>query len=211
VINMDMPLNGLNTLDISDILENHGHFLRFNDGYQSPLALFLLPVKIVVDMIYTTMNSLGQEFQLLMIGRSGGGWTTAVYSTIDPRVHIAVPVIGLIPLSMRLSSESPHDIGDYEQFIPDLYDVVTYEDIMKAAGLHGSLFMYNTHDPCCFRIEESSDLVQYLNDAAVRYEKQINIWIDEDNLEHSISERGYEVLDEFLESMQYWSGMPEEP
>jgi hypothetical protein len=211
VINMDMPLNGANTLDISDILKHHGDFLRFDDGSQSTIALFLLPVKIVVDMIYTTINNSGHKFKLLMIGRSGGGWTTALYGTIDPRVHLAVPVAGLIPLSMRLISDSGRDIGDYEKFLPDLYDIVTYEDMMKATGLHGSLFIYNAHDPCCFSVQKASDLERYLNDAATRYEKRIDVWIDEDNLEHSISARGYEVLDDYLESMQFWSGMPEDP
>jgi hypothetical protein len=211
VINMDMPLYGENALDLSDTLKGHEDFIRFDDGSQSTIALFLLPVKVVVDMIYSTIDSLGHKFKLLMIGRSGGGWTTTLYGTIDPRVHLAVPVAGLIPLSMRLAADSGRDIGDYEQFIPDLYDVVTYEDMMKATGLHGSLFIYNTQDPCCFSVQKSSDLVQYLNDAARRYEKRIDVWIDEDNLEHSISERGYEVLRDFLDSMQFWSSMPENP
>jgi pimeloyl-ACP methyl ester carboxylesterase len=211
VINMDMPLYGENALDLSDTLKGHEDFIRFDDGSQSTIALFLLPVKVVVDMIYSTIDSLGYKFKLLMIGRSGGGWTTTLYGTIDPRVHLAVPVAGLVPLSMRLAADSGRDIGDYEQFIPDLYDVVTYEDMMKATGLHGSLFIYNAQDPCCFSVQKSSDLVQYLNDAARRYGKRIDVWIDEDNLEHSISERGYEVLGDFLDSMQFWSSMPENP
>ena len=155
-------------------------------------------------MIYERAETQGDNIKLLMIGRSGGGWTTALYSAIDPRIQVAVPVTGLKPLSMRLAEPFLRDLGDYEQLAPDIYDVVPYEDIMKTAGCVGSLFIYNTFDPCCFSVNTNSELVQYLHDASLRYHKRIDIWIDENNLEHSISEQGYEILDDFLKSINFW-------
>jgi len=75
---------------------------------------------------------------------------------------------------------------------------------MKTAGSMAALFMYNAHDPCCFSIDVNSDLVKYLNDASIQLGKTIEVWIDEENNEHSISERGYEVLEDFLKSVQFW-------
>ena len=81
---------------------------------------------------------------------------------------------------------------------------MTYEDLMKTAGTIGALSIYNTHDPCCFGIDGNSDLIKYLNDASDQLKKPIQIWIDEENQDHSLSDRGYEVLDDFLHSVQFW-------
>ncbi|MGH8069238.1 MAG: hypothetical protein ACRERE_29185 [Candidatus Entotheonellia bacterium] len=204
VVNIDMPLVGANAGDISSTLETHNDFLRFETDTENPVSLFLLPVKHVVDMMYTELKGIKNKGKIMMIGRSGGGWTTALYGAVDPRIDIAVPIAGVIPLSMRISSEWPRDLGDYEQNVPHLYDVVTYEDLMKTAGTIGALFIYNAHDPCCFSMDGNSDLIKYLNDASDQLKKPIQVWIDEENQDHSLSDRGYEVLDDFLHSVQFW-------
>ena len=204
VVNIDMPLIGANAEDITDNLKKHRDFIRFELDDQSFVALFLLPVKYVVDGISASRKALKNPGKIMMIGRSSGGWTTALYGTIDPRIQIAVPVAGLIPLSMRIASGDLRDVGDNEQTAPDIYDVVPYEDLMKATGTRASLYIYNAHDPCCFAIDANSPLVHYLNTAAIELNKTISVWVDEENEAHSISTRGYEVLDQFLKTVQFW-------
>jgi hypothetical protein len=204
VVNIDMPLIGANAEDITANLQKHRDFVRFELDDQNFVALFLLPVKSVVDAISDHLKALKTPSNIMMIGRSGGGWTTALYGAIDPRIQIAVPVAGLIPLSMRIASGDLHDVGDNEQTAPQIYDVVPYEDLMKATGSRASLYIYNAHDPCCFAIDANSPLVHYLNSAASELKKTIWVWIDEENEEHSISSRGYEVLDQFLRVVHFW-------
>ncbi len=204
VINIDMPLEGANTVDRSESLRNHDDFDRLDNGIQSPIGLFLFPVKVVVDMIYDYDKSGDGEngVNLMMIGRSGGGWTTILYSALDPRIDVAVSIAGAEPISQRLSRVAEASIddlaGDYEQNIPHIFDVVTYPDFMKAAGSKGALYIYNKNDSCCFRLKADDDFVKYLNSEATNLEKRLTVWIDENNDEHSISKRGYEVLEEFL-------------
>ncbi len=108
---------------------------------------------------------------------------------------------GVVPMSMRLLPGSPGDLGDYEQNVPHIYDVVTYEDFMKATGSVGSLYIYNLHDPCCFQVSTDSELVKYLEDASTKYGKAIEVWVDEENYQHSISPQGYDVLEEFINTI----------
>jgi hypothetical protein len=210
VINIDMPLFGANRADRTESLVNHNDLDEFDEGLESPVSILVLPVKFVVDMIYRDFNARKEYYNdldhyikipnILMIGRSGGGWTSTIYGTIDRRITASVSVAGFVPLSLRL----PSNISDYEQQLPHLYDVVTYEDFMKASGSIGALYIYNAKDSCCFRVQSTSPLVGYIKESSIQYGKYIDIWIDEENTEHSISERGYEVLGQFLESVGFW-------
>jgi hypothetical protein len=107
-------------------------------------------------------------------------------------------VAGVIPMSLRLLPGSPGDLGDYEQSAPHVYDVVTYEDLMKATGSLGSLYMYNLHDPCCYEVSPDSEFVKYLESASEKYAKVVEVWVDEENYQHSISPQGYVILEQFI-------------
>jgi hypothetical protein len=198
VINIDMPLIGANAVDISSDLQVHNDLMKLDTGDNSPVGLFLLPVKHVVDMIVGAAHNSENKTKLIMIGRSGGGWTTTLYGAIDQRIDVAIPVAGVIPMSLRLLPGSPGDLGDYEQSAPHVYDVVTYEDLMKATGSLGSLYMYNFHDPCCYEVSPDSEFVKYLESASEKYAKVVEVWVDEENYQHSISPQGYVILEQFI-------------
>lgn len=197
VVVLDMPLMGWNTADARIGLRSHWDFDSLDRGLVSPVELFALPVKSVVDRI-AEQNGPGDP-ELLLIGRSGGGWTAYVYGALDPRIDIVVSVAGGRPLSERLSAPwGALELGDYEQSAPHLYNGISHEDLMIAAGARGALYIYNRLDPCCFRIAADSEFVQYLRGAASAAHKQIDVYVDEQNPDHSIGARGYDALDRYL-------------
>jgi hypothetical protein len=199
VVTIDMPLHGQNLVDRQPGLQNHDDMALLDDGVRSPLGLFLLPVKVVVDLI--TADSEPDDPRLLMIGRSGGGWTTYFYSPLDPRVDLAISVAGGLPKSLRLAVGS--NPGDYEQVVPHL-GVITQEDLMRTAGTKGALFIYNQHDPCCFGFHPEdpryAPFVQYVESAATPFNKRLRVYVDLVHRAHSIGPNGYQVIDDFLDT-----------
>ena len=194
VVSIDMPLVGVNKEDISDDLKNiHDDFNSLDDGFQSPVGLFFLPVKAIVDLIYS--QSAGNAPVVLMIGRSGGGWLTYAYSALDPRIDIVVSVAGGLPLSMRLKDREDDvvDVGDYEQSAPHVYNFLSHEDLMVAAGRRASFYIFNQFDSCCFRVRPDDEFVEYLR-------RRARVYVDHENHAHSISTQAYQELDEFLAS-----------
>jgi hypothetical protein len=198
VIAVDMPLLGLNAADARTGLEAHGQFDFLDTGVVSPLKYFLSPVKAVVDWIFEL--DLAQDPNLLLIGRSGGGWTAYAYGAVDPRIDIAVSVAGGRPISERLDALwGAAELGDYEQTTPHLYTAVAHEHLMLAAGSKGSFHIFNRWDGCCFRVQRDSAFVRYLQGASAALGRSVGVFVDEDNPSHSIGPLGYIELDKYLE------------
>jgi hypothetical protein len=61
-----------------------------------------------------------------MLGISGGGWTTVLFSAIDDKISQNYSVVGSFPMFMRSDAKN---IGDYEQMIPELYSIVNYLEL----------------------------------------------------------------------------------
>jgi len=104
---------------------------------------------------------------ILMIGLSGGGWTTHMAAAIDVRIGLSIPVAGSLPLYARAFSSGSW--GDTEQFYEPLYREIDSDDADKipdrAAGVASWLEIYalggygrgrrqiqvlNLYDSCCF-------------------------------------------------------------
>jgi hypothetical protein len=88
---------------------------------------------------------------VVMIGLSGGGWTTTLYAAIDPRVRLSFPVAGTLPDYLRVGR--PGDKGDWEQFHPDLYKLANYLDlyVLGSSGRgRRQRQVLNKYDTCCF-------------------------------------------------------------
>src|SRR5207245_717916 len=82
-------------------------------------------------------------------GLSGGGWTTTIYSAIDPAIHCSFPVAGTIPLYLRTGGS----VGDREQFEPSFYRLAGYPDlyILGAEGRdRKQVQILVRRDDCCF-------------------------------------------------------------
>jgi hypothetical protein len=149
VIGISMPLVGYN-YHPSQVKESGKIFAinRHDDLFQlrHPFYYFLEPVRATVNFLS------GEEKykKFIMMGLSGGGWTTTIYSALDPRIWLSFPVAGSIPNSLRTS---PKDAGDKEQYFADFYNRFNYSTLYTlAAEGPGRLTcqILNEKDDCCF-------------------------------------------------------------
>lgn len=124
----------------------HSEIFRIPTATGSPMKFFLEPVAVALNHLkrlkpgYTDFS---------MTGLSGGGWTTTVYSAIDPTISFSAPVAGSMPLYLRpLLFE-----GDLEQTLPDFYRIAGYPDLY-VMGSYGpdrrQVQVLNRRDSCCF-------------------------------------------------------------
>ena len=130
-----MPLTGMNNQPIKN-LENigsvkffkHNQFVLLESENFSSLELFFAPINSTLN--YLEKNYSFSEFHI--VGISGGGWVSTVYPALDPRISKSFSVSGSLPLSLRNVVD---DVGDYEQFHPDLFSITNYYDlyIMRSA------------------------------------------------------------------------------
>jgi hypothetical protein len=156
VIAFSMPLLGMNRRPVINferfgkmILHSHNQMAYIQPSQGNPIKYFLEPVAVI-------LNYAGQfkYKRIVMVGISGGGWTTTLYAAIDPRIVSSFPTAGSLPNYLR-SRDISHSgtIGDYEQQVPDLYRIANYLElyIMGAAGDgRRQLQILNEFDACCF-------------------------------------------------------------
>lgn len=146
--------------------------------------------------------------RLLMIGLSGGGWTTHLSAAVDPRIDVAIPVAGALPLYAR--PFSPGSKGDAEQEytplfrerdtnddqIPDAADgVASWMEIFALGGISAQpdrprreVQVLNLYDSCCFSgraFETYEDVVS--SRAAAIPGSAWQPYLDESHRDHMIS------------------------
>jgi len=192
VLAMAMPLLGMNNQPIVEIdglgemkLTSHKKLRLLETDSFNPMKLFLDPIQI-------NLNFLDKEYDFKrysMIGLSGGGWTTVVYSAIDERISDSFSVGGSIPFYLRVDSR---DMGDYEQTNIELYKNVNYLElyVLDAYGdgrQHVQIF--NKNDPCCFSGDGNETYEFVIKDRISQLGKgNFQIFIDDSHKEHKISE-----------------------
>ena len=193
VLAMSMPLLGMNNNPIID-LDKFGK-LKFTDHKQLRFleSSTFSPIKFFVEPLGVSLNYLDQNFNFNsyhMLGISGGGWTTVLFSAIDDRISESYSVAGSFPMFMRSDSKN---IGDYEQIIPELYTIANYLElyIIGSFGNEQKLVLiYNEFDPCCF---SGSDYEQFpfgdilKNKITNIGEGKFDVIIDRDQNKHIIS------------------------
>ncbi len=153
VLAFSMPLLGMNNQPIID-LEHFGK-IKFTNHKQLQFleSSEFSPVKFFIEPIGVSLNYLNKNFDFdsyYMMGISGGGWTTVLFSAIDDRISQSYSVAGTFPMFMRSDSKN---IGDYEQIIPELYRITNYLELYLMGSFGNErklLLIYNEFDPCCF-------------------------------------------------------------
>lgn len=162
VLALDMPMRGLNSWPTSIDVPEIGP-VQFGSDSHWNLALLegagFAPVRLFLDPILRGLNYLEQHYgrrPTIMLGISGGGWTTTVYAALDVRIGRSYPVAGTLPFFLR----QPHpgsgkftSDGDYEQRVTELYRRASYLDLYVLGSIgHGrrQLQITNKYDPCCF-------------------------------------------------------------
>ena len=125
VMAFSMPLLGMNNWPESvpkDEKKPHNNLKYLESESFSPIKFFLEP--IVVALNYATEKYAYNS--IFMVGISGGGWTTTLYSAIDTRISKSYPVAGTLPLYLR---KKENKRGDYEQRSAELYKIANYLEL----------------------------------------------------------------------------------
>jgi len=202
ILAFSMPLLGMNNQPIID-LEHFGK-IKFTDHKQLQFleSSEFSPVKFFIEPIGVSLNYLDENFDFdsyYMMGISGGGWTTVLFSAIDDRISQSYSVAGTIPIFMRSDSKN---IGDYEQIIPELYAITNYLElyILNSYGdnrIHVQIF--NNNDPCCFSGNFSGIYDHKINERLIKLDKgNFFLYVDDTHNEHKISEYSRILISEHM-------------
>ena len=202
VIALSMPLKGMNSKPIVFFkrfgkikITNHEQirFLKPKQGH--PVKYFLQPVAVVVN--YSEKLKFKK---IIMIGISGGGWTTTMYAAIDPRINWSFPVAGSLPeyLKARDIYNSSTLYGDYEQSVPKILRTANYLElyIMGSFGKgRRQLQILNEFDACCFSgtgFKSYKNIVK--NIVKNLSEGSYDVFLDSTHRKHQISPKALEVI-----------------
>lgn len=151
-------------------------------GPDHPLHLFLEPVAAGINH---AIDAWGVD-EIAMLGISGGGWTTTIYAAIDPRVRLSFPVAGSLPVYLRDST----DLGDMEQYLPQLYSLVGFPDLYVLSGWgegRAALQILNRYDACCFAGTRYQAYADEVRDATAALGGRWDLFLDESHANHEIS------------------------
>jgi len=191
VVALSMPLLGINNQPVVEInglgemkLISHNQLRLLEANNFNPMKLFLDPIQINLNFLDKKYNFK----QYSMIGLSGGGWTTVVYSAIDERISNSFSVGGSMPFYLRVDSR---DMGDYEQTNIELYQNVNYLELY-VLGAYGDgrqhVQIFNKNDPCCFSGNGYETYEFVIKDKMLQLgEGNFQILIDDTHNEHKIS------------------------
>ncbi len=200
VVAFSMPLLGMNSQPVVEInglgemkLISHNQLRLLEANNFNPMRLFLDPIQINLNFLDKKYNFK----QYSMIGLSGGGWTTVVYSAIDERISNSFSVGGSMPFYLRVDSR---DMGDYEQTNIELYQNVNYLELY-VLGAYGDgrnhVQIFNKNDPCCFSGNGYETYEFVIKDKMLQLgEGNFQIFIDDTHNEHKISGHTLKLIHE---------------
>ena len=198
VLASTMPLVGMNNQPIVEIdgfgkikLISHEQLKLLETNNFNPMKLFLDPIQI-------NLTFLDKEYdfeQYSMVGLSGGGWTTLVYSAIDERISNSFSVAGSMPFYLIVDER---DIGDYEQTNIDLYRNVNYLElyILSASGDgRKHIQIFNKNDPCCYSGSGYETYEFIIKDKISQLgQGNFQIFVDDTHNEHKISDDALDYI-----------------
>lgn len=202
VLAFAMPLRGMNNKPVVDIdhlgkvtLTAHGSLGLLDTPSFSALRFFVEPVAVAMNY----MASCSGFDSASMMGISGGGWTTVLYSALDPRITSSYPIAGTIPFFLN------EEGGDYEYFHPELIRTANNLEqyILGSVGEgRRQLQIFNKYDPAFgwgirYQVyeEKIKSVLRELGTGA------FSVYLDTRNTKHSISRDAcHVILRDILES-----------
>jgi len=198
VLASTMPLVGMNNQPVVE-MDGLGQIkLISHDQLRLLEANNFNPMKIFLDPIRINLNFIEMEYdfkQYSMIGLSGGGWTTVIYSAIDERISDSFSVAGSMPFYLRVNDR---DIGDYEQTNIDLYQNVNYLElyVLSAYGEgRKHIQIFNKNDPCCFSGNGYETYEFIIKDKISQLGNgDFQVFVDDTHNEHKISDTSLEYI-----------------
>jgi hypothetical protein len=201
VIALSMPLKGYNRKPIVNferfgkmMIVSHEQMCLLTPESGHPVRYFLEPVMVMVNYL----EKLGSD-QIMMIGISGGGWTTTMCGAMDPRILKSFPVAGSLPFYLRARDiHNQSTFGDYEQYVPEVYRIANYLDlyILGAFGDNRrQLQILNQYDSCCFDGTGYTTYVDLIKSRMSKIGKgDYDVYLDSSHREHKISDAALEII-----------------
>tara|TARA_B100001245_G_scaffold231011_1_gene211306 strand:- start:273 stop:1406 length:1134 start_codon:yes stop_codon:yes gene_type:complete len=206
VVAFNMPLKGINSQPIIETSDFGPIKFIFHDQFPLLESPNFSPMKYFVEPIALSLNFIEQNYdydEYYMVGISGGGWTTIIYSAIDQRISQSYSVAGSYPLYLR---QEVKNLGDYEQNNLDIYRISNYLELYTMSSFGNDrklvqLFIYN--DPCCFQAElyekfPYGEIIQNRLEI-LGSEGKFSVFLDNSTNQHEISDHALGlILDEML-------------
>ena len=180
-------------------LNSHNHFELIENSDFHPIRFFIEPVVL-------TLNQIENDYEFKkfsMIGLSGGGWTTLIVSAIDDRIQESFSIAGSFPIWLRSDTR---DYGDYEQTIPEFYQIANYEELyfLSDYGEERTLILfYNEFDSCCFSgtLYNKFPFGNSIKSKLSEFEKSnFDVIIDYGQIEHTISDNTLNTITSQIEN-----------
>ena len=206
VLIFSMPGKGMNNEPIIDH-EKFGNFkLNSHDHFHLLEAKNFHPIQFFLEPVVITLNQIEKDYSFVtysMMGLSGGGWTTIVVSAVDDRISESYSIAGSFPIWLRSDSR---DYGDYEQTIPEFYQIANYEELyfLSAYGDNRRLVLfYNEFDPCCFSGElyNKFPFGDMVKTKISKFNKgNFDVIVDYGQTEHMISESILGKITEYIQN-----------
>ena len=206
VLIFSMPGKGMNNEPIIDH-EKFGNFkLNSHDHFHLLEAKNFHPIQFFLEPVVITLNQIEKDYSFVtysMMGLSGGGWTTIVVSAVDDRISESYSIAGSFPIWLRSDSR---DYGDYEQTIPEFYQIANYEELyfLSAYGDNRRLVLfYNEFDPCCFpgELYNKFPFGDIVKTKISKFNKgNFDVIVDYGQTEHMISESILGKITEYIQN-----------
>ena len=206
VLAFSMPLTGINNQPIIEHdkfgkikLMSHDHLSLLKTGDFNPIKLFFEPIVLSINYIDSNFNFESYS----MIGISGGGWTTIIYSAIDDRISESFSVAGSYPFFLRSETKN---LGHYEQTDLGLYSQVNYLELY-VLGASGNdrlqVQIFNEYDPCCFSGTAHKTFSKLIQEKIEKVGTgTFETYLDKSQNKHIISQKSLELITERLNSNQ---------
>jgi len=173
-------------------LESHKYFKFLDDDSFSSISYFVEPPAVFLN--YIDENFSFNSYH--MIGLSGGGWVTTLYSAIDPRIEKSFSVAGSVPIFLRHTP--PSNFGDHEQTLPELYRIANYLDLYVMASFgenRNFIQIFNKYDPCCFSGDYYTTYEKFIQSRVSELNSgQFEIFLDDSHENHIISDKSIEFI-----------------
>ena len=201
VVGFNMPLIGMNNQPVIETSDfgpikfiSHNQFSLLESPKFSPIKYFVEPITL-------SLNYIDENYDFdsyYMVGLSGGGWITVLYSAIDERISESYSVAGSYPLHLRHETKN---IGDYEQFNPNIYRISNYLELYTMSSFGDNrklvqLFTYN--DPCCFQAElyDKFPYGNVIQDklAILGDQGKFSVFLDSSTNQHEISDYALSLI-----------------
>ena len=130
--------------------------------------------------------------EINMVGLSAGGWVTAVYAALDPRINKSYPVSGVLPVYLRRKKERAEP-----QFFAPMLEAATYLDMFVLAAYpegRRQVQFFNRFDRCCFNNTRGKLYEEDVAKIARSLGGAFKVVVDETHARHKISRWTFEEI-----------------